>query len=492
MLRGVRVFCGGIVEIKRPFVLLCALMALSSFGNDEPPKPPVDDKPPLVDDKPPARVVPANMDRSFAELERGGMDAHSFIELLHSPEWSTHPRIFSWVAALLRRKDSAIDDLLVGLLSQKTWFETSNGGEVTDWVSTLIERKFADNGDVAAMLGHKPWKRHMSIIARRTHLYMSMVGDGMPLKEAVGRGVGEFLLGEKFDELSLAENPRLFTWVRTILENWGGGFELAIAARFRNVDYWETSRHWVRFADFDRVTEILLTEETAPLSERIELLRHLPRNDGDQRMLGWIQTAVERNGKNYNHRVAEYLAYLLNQALPNALEQSESYVEVALLTVDLLLGQGRNNYWLPEDTNVADVVTVLAKKFGPDDPRIIERMDQILYRSNLPFYKVVQLLRDPLWRERPEASELMVKLAVKPLYTGFSDGLYPFHQQWVLSEVEALLAEPYWHKHHDLRKRVGKLMGIGPYRRVSIKHILHRSCRSLVDRVTVNRELKRL
>ena len=439
---------------------------------------------PLVGEEPPS-VVSIDMDRTFARIEREGMDVRSFVALLETPGYSSHPRISSWIDELINRKDPEIDSLVVGLLSKPRWLEHRDNGRLNGWMGTLIRREFSNDADVTTMMRQKPWKQAFLDITSRA--YAEMANDATGIRNAVGKALMAAFSND-FYNWSLAKNPRLFTWTMAVLETWENqGFEKDFTDLFGDVDYWSVSRHWVDFKDFDRLSEFLWTKSRLPLALRVDLLRQLPVDNRDRRMLDWILTAIETNGKDYRPDSAEYLTSVLNQVLPDALGRSrDDGIEMTLRMVDILLDQSWQHGQFPDDTQVADALATLARISGSGEPEVEKRMDRILARGNLPFHKVVEILGDPLWRQLPQAPGLVSKLAARPLHRGTE---YPFYRQWRRADVDDLLADPYWQKHSALRWTVGRWLGIGLHRRINVKNLTYASCRSLGDMLALKRKL---
>ena len=265
------------------------------------------------------------------------------------------------------------------------------------------------------------------------------------------------------------------------------GFEREFADAFQNVKIKEKV-NWKNLDDLDRLTEFLLTESTATLESRLLFVTSLPRTRHPQ-MLDWILTAIEEktrtlpeNANAYNSSAFDLLNSLLKDHLsewtfsrptnttPNL---SKKDIEAALRAVDLLLNildnRPSNNpyqYLFPvHDDHLADVLTILAKEVGFDDPRIYERVGQILERNHLTFHKALQLLQLPEWRDHPNAPTLLVGVIQNVGY-----GLSVSNT----IKLEEFLTNPFWQNHPELKNRLGRrFFGIGP--QVTLKNILH-SC----------------
>ena len=97
---------------KYLLVFLYTFIVFSSFANSQAEQQPEE--------------TPADMDSSFADLQKRGMTAERFIALLENPPWLTHYRIFSWINELLEQNDPDIDKHLVRLLATDYWLKSSD------------------------------------------------------------------------------------------------------------------------------------------------------------------------------------------------------------------------------------------------------------------------------------------------------------------------------------------------------------------------------
>ena len=447
--------------------------------------------------------LPAEMDITVTAWERQtGKTAVDFIELLKQPQHSDHPRASSWIDELLDRNNPAIDHQLVQLLAQKHWLESPPNQDdvsrhhVSRWMDRLIRQEFADDQDVITMFEQDPWKSHFaSYIVTETQINivmqttMNMVtsihnNTERNLRVAVGQTFAKFLISGLNSQLDLANNPRLFTWTVTILTTMKAqGFEREFADAFEAVKS-EVKANWKDFDDLDRLTEFLLTESTAPLESRLLFVIKLPRTRHPQ-LLDWILTEARNLQLNvsvlnafsaYHSSAVDLLNLLLKDHLSEwTLSQptnttpyfSEKDIETALRTVDLLLNiltyQPYNDpsTFPVYDNHLADVLTILATEVGFDNPRISERVGQILERNHLLFSKIVQLLQLPGWRDHPNAPTLLVRV------TGYGLSLLNTRR------LEELLADPFWQNHPELKNQLGRRFFVGPYRSVTINNIRH-------------------
>ena len=336
-------------------------------------------------------------------------------------------------------------------------------------------------------------KVHESIV-RQTEI--NMVNGERNLRVAVGHAFARILILQVGKLLGLESHPRLFTWTITILTTMKAqGFERKFADAFHTVEN-EQKVIWRNFDDLDRLTEFLLTESTAPLESRLLFITKLPRTHHPQ-LLDWILTAATEEKTRflqenrytayaYNPSTVDLLGFLLKDYLSEwtlyrstntTPHFSEKDIETALRAVDLLLnildnspGNNPDLYLFPaHEDHLSGVLTILAQEVVLNDPRISERVGQILERNHLPFSKVLQLLQLPGWRDHPNTPSLLVRVIQNVSYqpSSFSNTI----------RLKELLAGTFWQNHSELKNRVGRVLGIGPYRPVTFENIL-RSCQS--------------
>ena len=221
-------------------------------------------------------------------------------------------------------------------------------------------------------------------------------------------------------------------------------------------------------------------------SENITWLNsfHIPPSS-HFRFPSWILREVQENTKadNYNPNTVDLLANLLAAFLSKSHVYElfpEQLLDIFSAVDSLLDNHGYSPYDdtpIHEDTHIANALTFLTRRV-PVEPNksfstsIKDRMGQILERGNLPFDMVIQLLKHPEWREHPNAPDLLIKLAQQPVYTQRNQAVpYLFHFSWNGTEVESLLADPFWQNNSTLQRKLGRRFFVGPQRLVTLENV---------------------
>ena len=471
---------------KYLLVFLYTFIVFSSFANSQAEQQPEE--------------TPADMDSSFADLQKRGMTAERFIALLENPPWLTHYRIFSWINELLEQNDPDIDKHLVRLLATDYWLKSSDQEDVSRWMGTLIMREFANDNEVIAMFEEEPWKSHFASHMVTSTTLTKLINEDRTrtfLRQAVGNAISSFLPTRASQ---FVNNPKLFTWTVTILTTW----EYDPSDWDRITNFFKSAyKHkptWKTFDDFDRLTEILLTRRgIASLLERLNLLRAVLHNTINTRRPNQILIAVEQNQKNieegreppYDRQVTQKLIdlvwnYTFQWNRFGSIDISEDNLEALFRAIDILIdssdktpeptGNVKHKERRNKDDRFVNILKHLAKVFGFNDPRIETRIDRILERSNLDASDIISILHNPLWRERPYAPDLMIKLIQQP---------NQFYKDWekeeVNEEINRLLEYPFWQNHPRLKNQLGReqrrwaWLINPPFREVTLNNI--RSCR---------------
>ena len=405
-----------------------------------------------------------DMDASFADFEKKGMTIERFIDLLANPPWSVHPRIFSWIDELLERDDPAIDARLLRLLIQDRWAQSLDQKDLYRWTSVLIKRSFAHNKEITAMFEEEPWKTHfVSHIAKRTYENThKAIMNRTNFREAVGYASLIFFT----QHLQLKNNPRQLAWAAAILTEWEiSFFEQSIADAFRKIDY-EDRLHWTEFDDFDRLTELLLIRKSLLRPSTTSLLQVLPENK-DPRMLDRILLAARNTSsaatKNLIRLLNNHLSSRRSSRISNLSPLNNDDVEAVLHAISFWLEKSstNNSEYYYDDLIHTLTHLIEGNDIGFDDPRISTKIGQILESNNLHFSTAISLLNTPGWREHPNAPNLLIRLAQKPMYDQLESKPPHFdflYSGWKLKEIEELLANTFWQNHPLFKNRLGRML----------------------------------
>ena len=440
------------------------------------------------------------MDSHFNQILRNhGQGFERFIDLLQQERWGSDPHIFTWIDGLIKlnnldidlalislmtedsrikilnqkdmsrwisifleRNNPDINSRLIVLLIQDRWVNSSNQEEVLPWIATLIRHELADNKEVTAMFEEEPWKSHFtSNIARQTQ--ENMVSQSMDFKSAIGHASTGFFISSFNNDSDLKSHPQLFTWTTTILTTWPYKHLLtSIKNAFATTDKLEYSEQsqlhdtWRHFDNLEQLTEVLLTKQIGTLSLRVEFLKILPRTD-DPRIFDWLLIAANTPASrqvyaNLTHILRLYVMqeYLFDSS---SSQDKSNNIETSLKVLDLLVQhQPISDYhyeFQEADHRFTTIIRDLATDTGLHDPRIQERIGQILQRRNLYFSTAISLLKDPVWRENPAALNLLVQLTQPPTDRRYLHNLY---FEWNPEHVKALLDDPFWQNHPKVKE----------------------------------------
>ena len=125
----------------------------------------------------------------------------------------------------------------------------------------------------------------------------------------------------------LRNNPRVLIWTTTILTKWEYfKFHEKIANAFKTRTA-DMKASWKEFEDFDRLTEVLLTQGT---SSAFSILKHLPTNT-DLRMPNRILVAAQNISLSWNFHLIPLLNdHLTKRQLPSFPPLNSKDIEVIL------------------------------------------------------------------------------------------------------------------------------------------------------------------